>query len=331
MKTCDEMIRDVHGRIAAYDAEKKRRRKKALKLAAVCLPVTVLAVTGADLLKNGRLFTAPVRYTGNTAAEVEIVTDAAVTETEPDLSEQDENPGCKYTGDRLGDAYVDGKYYLQVSSGAGEYTPDRYLGKGSDFEGCYSETDIGSEFYTANENEDIIVVLLDNGAQINLKRMDYVPEGTAPAAEAVPDTGIDSEKPPAKCDVCLREGDTPSEYINLIRSYPSYAEYCYKAPPDGTCALTVPLSAAMEEYGDTANYLLVLHLFSNQTRMFDTADLTAEAERLYQLGYTTAIETCQTQEGTATFLSLNVTYEQIRNFPTEENRSYFLLLYDEAV
>lgn len=328
MKTCDEMIRDVHGRIAAYDAEKKRRRKKALKLAAVCLPAAVLAVTGAGLLINGRLFKAPVRYTGNTAAEVEIVTDAAVTdaavtETEPGLSEQDENPGCRNSGDRLGDAYVDGKYYLQELSGAEEYTPGRYLGKGSDFEGFYAETDTGAEFYTANENEDIIIVLLDNGAQINLKRTDDVPEGAGQDDSAAP------EKPPAKCDVCLREGDTPSEYINLIRSYPVSGEYCYAVPPDGTCALTVPLSAAMEEYGDTANYLLVLHLFSNQTRLFDAADLTAEAERLKQYGYISAIETDTTQEGSSTLLSLNVTFDQIRNFPKEENRSYFLWLYDE--
>lgn len=385
MKTCDEMIRDVHSRIAEYEVQKKRRRVRAVVTAAAVTPMIALTVIGAGLLKSGRLFRSNTMTTGSTAAEIEIVTPEAVSQSENGITKTSlstdnlnddsrtikSNAAFSESADCLGYAVIDGEYYQQ--SGEGEYSPDRYLGKGSDFEGYYANLDISSEFYTAKESEDVVVVLLGNGGQVDLKRIgadepihtnmrESEWHGPEQGTTAVSDTNaekdfsairrycypeemttatetnagktassaVTTDEPSVVCDVFKRAGDPPTEFIKLIRSYPVSAEYCYAAPPDGSCALSVPLTMAMEEYGDSANYLLVLHLFSNQARLFDTADLTAEAKRLADYGYISAIETYTTQEGSSTLLSLNVTYDQIRNFPKEENRSYFLWLYDEV-
>ncbi|MBQ9905882.1 MAG: hypothetical protein IJM46_03835 [Oscillospiraceae bacterium] len=365
MKTCDEMIRDVHIRIAEYEAQQKRKKVRLFMTAAAVVPVIALGVIGAGLLYRGRFSQMHGMTTGSTAAEIEIVTQETVSQSEAESAEtslSELNPNndssainpddhFSESADRLGDAVIDGWYYLQISSGAGEYSPDRYLGKGSDFEGYYADLDISAEFYTAKESEDVVVVLLGNGGQVNLQRIrqdepnysDILEsEWHGPDQAITTETGTYTEKttsvkaennePADGCDVFKRAGDPPTEFIKLIRSYPATAQYCYSAPPDGSCALTIPLSMAMEEYGNSANYLLELHLFSGNgtNRLMDEASLTEEAKRLYQNGLTSAIEKIQTQEGTVTILSLNVTYDQIKNFPTENDHSYFLLLYDEA-
>ena len=234
MKQCEEMIRDVHRRIEAYKAEKKRRRRKAVKLTTAGLPVIALAAA-AGLRYGGRLFSAPALYSGDASADIEIL----------------------------------------------------------------AETDS----------------VLPEESQTEITRM--------------PDIAVSTEDSSAEHDVFLQTGDAPSQSIRLIRSYPAPGEYCYAAPANGQCACTVPLRQAMEEYGDSAHYLLVLHLFADQSQMNDIAALTAESERLYQLGYTPAIETVVTQEETVQILTLNATYDQIENFPAEDDRSYFLLLRDE--
>ena len=233
MKQCEEMIRDVHRRIEAYEAEKKRRRRKKVKLTAAALPVSALAAAAG--LRYGRMFSAPVLYSGDASADIEIL----------------------------------------------------------------AETDSG----------------LPEESQTEITRM--------------PDIAVSTEDSSAEHDVFLQTGDVPSQSIRLIRSYPAPGEYCYAAPANGQCACTVPLRQAMEEYGGSAHYLLVLHLFADQSQMNDIAALTAESERLYQLGYTPAIETVATQEETVQILTLNATYDQIENFPAEDDRSYFLLLRDE--
>ena len=127
-------------------------------------------------------------------------------------------------------------------------------------------------------------------------------------------------------DVFLREGDEPTQFYKLIRSYPVMAEYCYKAADNGECSRSVPLSDAMDEYGDSVHYYLQVHLFRDGHLITDSAALSAEAERLFAEGYTPAIETVN---GTETVFTLNATYDQILNFPVESDHGYFLYLRDE--
>ena len=127
-------------------------------------------------------------------------------------------------------------------------------------------------------------------------------------------------------DVCLREGDEPTQFYRLIRSYPVMAEYCYKGADNGECFRSVPLTDAMDEYGDSVHYYLLVHLFRDGHLITDSAELRAESERLFAAGYTPAIETVN---GTETVFTLNATYDQILNFPAESDRGYFLYLRDE--
>ncbi len=127
-------------------------------------------------------------------------------------------------------------------------------------------------------------------------------------------------------DVFLREGDEPTQFYRLIRSYPVMAEYCYKAADNGECSRSVPLSDAMDEYGDSVHYYLLVHLFRDGYLITDSAALSAEAERLFAEGYTPAIETVN---GNETVFTLNATYDQILNFPVESDHGYFLYLRDE--
>ena len=127
-------------------------------------------------------------------------------------------------------------------------------------------------------------------------------------------------------DVCLREGDEPTQFYRLIRSYPVMAEYCYKGADNGECFRSVPLSDAMDEYGDSVHYYLLVHLFRDGHLITDSAELRAESERLFAAGYTPAIETVN---GTETVFTLNATYDQILNFPVESDHGYFLYLRDE--
>ncbi len=127
-------------------------------------------------------------------------------------------------------------------------------------------------------------------------------------------------------DVFLREGDEPTQFYKLIRSYPVMAEYCYDAADNGEYFRSVPLSDAMDEYGDSVHYYLLVHLFRDGHLITDSAELSAEAERLFAAGYTPAIETVN---GTETVFTLNATYDQILNFPAESDHGYFLYLRDE--
>ncbi len=127
-------------------------------------------------------------------------------------------------------------------------------------------------------------------------------------------------------DVFLQEGDEPTQFYKLIRSYPVMAQYCYDAADNGECFRSVPLSNAMDEYGDSVHYYLLVHLFRDGYLITDAAALSAEAERLFAAGYTPAIETAN---GNETVFTLNATYDQILNFPVDSDHGYFLYLRDE--
>lgn len=96
-------------------------------------------------------------------------TQADATEA-PTAAEPDNNSGggSSATIDRLGDAYINGEYYLQWFGGT--YTPDQFIGCGSDFDGFYKDCGVDSEFYTAKESSDIIIVRLANGGDVTLKK-----------------------------------------------------------------------------------------------------------------------------------------------------------------
>ena len=62
--------------------------------------------------------------------------------------------------------------YVQIFSiSSDELSLDRKIGNGEDFEGLYEDGDVHSEIYTVKESSDLLVVKLNNGARIVLKRV----------------------------------------------------------------------------------------------------------------------------------------------------------------
>ena len=122
----------------------------------------------------------PTETHTNAVAETKTEEEPQTAETVPALPETTEVPtaatesdtnsggGSSAVIDRLGDAYINGEYYLQCFGGT--YTPDQFIGYGSDFDGFYKDCGVDSEFYTAKESSDIIIVRLANGGEVSLKK-----------------------------------------------------------------------------------------------------------------------------------------------------------------
>ena len=119
-----------------------------------------LAAAAAELTEPTVNTTAAVTESNHT----EVQTTAAVQQTT--------SSAARPSSDMLGTALIGGEYYLQTFPSGVEYTPDRYIGCGSDFEGYYADCGMSAEFYTVRENADIVLVKFSSGGQVYLKRTD---------------------------------------------------------------------------------------------------------------------------------------------------------------
>jgi hypothetical protein len=111
---------------------------------------------------------------------------------------------------------------------------------------------------------------------------------------------------------------------------------CYAVPKDGSFFLSVPLRAALEDYGPAARYRIAMDLFRNETQLDlrvpeERAALRAEMDRLNEAGMEAALETHGSGESAYAFLSLQLTAEQLQNFNAAEGYGYMLFLYDERL
>ena len=100
------------------------------------------------------------------------------------------------------------------------------------------------------------------------------------------------------------------------------------------------LEAAMDHYGDTANYRILVELFSDGVQIASGgAQAVAEAARLSDLGYVVAMETSRetvTDGEIATvyityYFTIHATYEQLLDFQQAGTLGYKFVLYDEAL
>jgi len=100
------------------------------------------------------------------------------------------------------------------------------------------------------------------------------------------------------------------------------------------------LEAAMDHYGDTANYRVLVELFSDGVQIASGgAQATEEAARLSDLGYIVAMETSRetmTDGNIATacvtyYFTIHATYEQLLDFQQDGTLGYKFMLYDEVL
>lgn len=124
----------------------------------------------------------------------------------------------------------------------------------------------------------------------------------------------------------------------MISGYGDCSLTVDKAVTDGGVSYSASLTDAMAAYGETANYRVLIELFNDGVQIpGGSVSAVAEAQRLSDLGYITAMETCTETEvqgelvtATATYyFTLHATYEQLANFRANSDLGYFIMLYDE--
>ena len=164
----------------------------------------------------------------------------------------------------------------------------------------------------------------------------------APAPEDAPSTngaidGFVTSPPESSSGVFLPNNAT--EIPDIKPHISRYGDSAYSidyAIGNGCAVRSLSLEAAMEHYGDTANYRVYIELFCDGVQIAANSEAAwAEAKRLGDLGYTPVLETFRKtlSDGSVSetyHFSLNfATRKQIENFPASENLGYMLTLYGE--
>lgn len=168
MKNYDEMANDVLRRIGEHKSEQTKRRKVMKKAIIPICCFCLVALLGLGLWQGDFFSNTP-------SAELK---DSTVI-GEKDYIEPETNSQSSGMGDVIGMVKYGGANYVQCSTTATAYTPDKYLGKAYDFEGTYqmdylSEAhdfegsyqidldDIVGGLYTAKEDPNVLMVELKN-------------------------------------------------------------------------------------------------------------------------------------------------------------------------
>lgn len=127
------------------------------------------------------------------------------------------------------------------------------------------------------------------------------------------------------------EGTTEfQERKKIISSYPEDAVYCYAAPGNGEFFCSVPLTHAMEEYGDDVLYRVVAEIFCNGDAINPVSEEAKyEWDRLEELGYKLVRKRYDDGEGSGSYFVLQATKEQLEKFPISEEYGYVFRFFDE--
>ena len=118
----------------------------------------------------------------------------------------------------------------------------------------------------------------------------------------------------------------------IIDDFTNAPEACYALPGAGEFGISMPLRAAMDEYGgDDVLFRVAVDIFDGTRIISDREALQEEADRLYQLGYIAGVETVTF--GYVPFETncffLIASREQLENFAPRPDRAYFMFLYNE--
>ncbi len=106
----------------------------------------------------------------------------------------------------------------------------------------------------------------------------------------------------------------------------------YATPENGKFYFSIPLSEAMNEFGDSVLYRVVVDVFNNKEQLSsDSSQVQDECERLSNIGYVVAYETVSNGESYHYYFTLHATYDELTEFIANESYGYFLFLYDERV
>lgn len=321
MKSYEKTIRNVHSRIALYEQEQKMKRGKIAGAAAAVTPVCLAAAAGIALWKYGAFAPADMRQVSEPS--VTPVTETVPAGTSPLLSAASPVSGTA-AAEQTAAEPVSGSPIADERSGAGTKPAEAPENRtDSPTEAAVSPADTPQSSLPA-------VTASQTASVTAAKNAPVTENGTRAVTEPAITKATPAETAPAGNGPCLREGDEPPVYRNLITSYPVSSSADYRAPYDGEVCYTVPLYYAMQEYGadENTDYLVIIDLYckNGTERLYTLADLRAEFERLGALGYEAGLNQ---PSNASPFLTLKATYEELQSFPAEADRGYFLRLYLE--
>lgn len=310
MKKREEMLRDLHRRMDEYESERRMKRAKVTKVAASVTPVCATAVVGVGLWKGGVLTPHNDQLISST---VESTASDVILSADNDTSADKHSTNNKTTNNRNDE-----------SATSDAAIPRATENSESVIEGSKTDnTSVEANMPTADDKS---MPASDNNANTNneSQRATEAPvvQTEAPVQQATTANDVQNGNSPF-----LKDDEEPPTYLNYITSYPS-GEDSMAVPPIGNYGFAHSLYLAMEDYKDTANYLVIADVFSENGQVFNYDDLTAEAARLSNNGYTAAVETVNNQSGSYYFISLNVTYEQLQSFVARSDYAYALRLYN---
>ncbi len=321
MKNYEDMAKDVLHRIDEYENERKMKRAKMTKVAASVTPVCAAAVVGVGLWKGGVLTPHNDQLISST---VESTASDVILSADNDLLNEKESADTKYFTNKNVEfatsasatdrqtATTDSTLSYEIESSESVVEDNRA-----------DNVSVEANTPTADSNS---VPASDINANTNneSQRAAEAPvvQTEAPVQQATTANDVQNGNSPF-----LKDDEEPPTYLNLITSYPS-GEDSMAVPPIGNYGFAHSLYLAMEDYKDTANYLVIADVFSENGQVFNYDDLAAEAARLSNNGYTAAVETVNNQSGSYYFISLNVTYEQLQSFVARSDYAYALRLYN---
>lgn len=134
-------------------------------------------------------------------------------------------------------------------------------------------------------------------------------------------------------------GNYPNNYIpdgnekTVISSFDvkGVPSASYAVPENGEFAFSIPLREAMNKYGNSALYRVIIDVFSDKEQLSPGSSVViAECERLSNMGYTTAYETYFDGESYHYLFTVHASYEELASFAANEEYGYFMTLYDES-
>lgn len=159
MKNYNEMANDVLRRIGEHENKQRDRRNKMKKVILPACCFCLVAFIGISLSYSDFFGATPSGELENSS----IVSEEHYTEpeiiTQPDLDL-----------DVIGLVVVDGVRYEQCLTNTKTYTPDKYLGKASDFEGTYQtylNDGPAKGLYISKEDPNVLMVELKHDEYID--------------------------------------------------------------------------------------------------------------------------------------------------------------------
>lgn len=192
MKNYNEMANAVLRRIGEQKNEQRKKRKAVKRVIMPICCLCLAAFLGIGLWQGDFFNTSPPITSDDSTniEEKDIISENDGSGSKDDIDEvvspngQEVSPSDSTesatsesskpsnNNDVIGTVKVNGIIYVQLQNIATTeiYTPDKYLGKASDFEGTYQKdiTDVDGELYTAKEDPNVLIVKLDNGGSVIL-------------------------------------------------------------------------------------------------------------------------------------------------------------------